>query len=159
MNGSILLAGASLLAVLLWWGSRRRPQALLASTDTQAVAALNRAQIEWVQQQAGGAAGAGARGATLPLPGDARQRRALVLHLQAQLAAEQPQRLAAMQQACAWGDRLTLPLLQRGMRDVDPAVRLQAARGMERFRGRTTVAATGPSSRPQPLPRNVARTR
>jgi hypothetical protein len=144
---------------LLWWSGRRRPVVLLASTDTQAVAALNRAQIERVQQQAEVAAGRGASAPGLPQPSDARQRRQFLLHLQAQLAADQPQRLAAMRQARAWGDRACLPLVQRGMRDVDPAVCLEAARAMARFRGRTTAAPIGLVAPPQPLPRNVARTR
>jgi len=157
MNGSILLAGAPLLAVWLWWASRRRSPALLSSIDTSQVAALNRAQIELVQQlaQAQPRLGCG----DWPLPTDARQRRLFLARLQAQLAADQPQRLAAMRQARAWGHAAALPLLRRGLRDVHPAVCLEAARALERFRGRTSLAEASVSAAVQRLPRNVARTR
>jgi HEAT repeat protein len=69
-------------------------------------------------------------------------------------------RLEALRQARAWGDRATVPLLLRGLRDCDPAVVREATLAMERFRGRT--AAVGVTQAPPaglPLPRNVARTR
>jgi hypothetical protein len=159
MNGSFLAAGASLLAVLLWWGSRRRPPALLPSTDAHAVAALNRAQIALVQQEAtaGRSPGAPERRAPALLPrrGDARQGRQFLEQLRSQLAGDRHDRLAAMQQARLWGDRSTLPLLHRGLRDVDPAVCHEACLAMDRFRGRTAAAQlTAPPLRP-----NVARTR
>ncbi len=103
----------------------------------------------------------------MPLPKGAVQRAVLLRQLSLQLAGDAPQRLAAIDAAGRLGGRLTLPLLQRGLRDVDPQVVLRAAQAMERFRGRTaagpcsagpqSVVALSPSSRP--LPRNVARTR
>ena len=41
---------ASLLGLVLWLLTRRQPRTLLRSTDTAAVAALNRAQIELVSR-------------------------------------------------------------------------------------------------------------
>jgi hypothetical protein len=156
MNGSFLAAGASLLAVLLWLSSRRRPSALLQSTDTHAVAALNRAQIALVQQEA--TADRSPERSTpvqLPRSGDIRQRRQFLEQLRCQLAGDRHDRLAAMQQARLWGDRSTLPLLHRGLRDVDPAVCHEACLAMERFRGRTAAAQLAA----QPVRPNVARTR
>ena len=67
-------------------------------------------------------------------------------------------RLGAIQAAHLWGDRLTLPLLRRGLRDPDPAVVQAAAKAIERFRGRPSPAAVRGPQRAA-LPRNVARTR
>ena len=146
-----LLAAFSLVSVLVWLLSRRRPPALLASTDASAVAALNRVQISLVRErpnappppeQTAPDANAAAPPA-LPAPGDGRGSSLLLLRLQRQLHGDNAERLAAVIQAVAWGDRRTLPLLQRGLRDVDPAVVRVAARGMAAFRGRCASGVTG----------------
>lgn len=164
MPPSLLAAVAALVAALLWVSVRRRPS-LAASFDSQAIAALNRAQIALV---AGGSEPAPltepaqAQGGCLPLPATARERQLFLLALTRQLAGDAPQRLAAIEAASAWGQRASLPLLARGLRDVNPAVVQAAARAMERFRGRTCGAlltAQTASPHPLPLPRNVARTR
>jgi hypothetical protein len=144
-----LLAALSLVSVLAWLLSRRRPPALLASTDASAVATLNRVQISLVrerlnaspppQDQAAPSANPAASPA-LPAPGDGRGRSLLLLRLQRQLHGDNAERLAAVIQAVAWGDRRSLPLLQRGLRDVDPAVVRVAARGMAAFRGRSDAS-------------------
>jgi hypothetical protein len=164
MNGSLLAAAAGLLSMLLWLASRRRPAPLLASTSTAAVAALNRAQLSLVHQPPELPHPAvGADQQPLPPRGDARQRRLLFARLQTQLGGDQPQRLAAMRQARRWGDPAVLPLLRRGLRDVDLAVCAEAARAVERFRGRPATVGSAPGAMPAPaqlpLPRNVARTR
>ena len=159
MQPSILAAFGSLLAVLLWWSSRRRPAPLLSSTDTQAVAALNRAQIALVQQGASAAASARAAAVVLPAPGDARARQALLARLRADLSGDPRLRRAAIELASHWGDRATLPLLQRGLRDVDPAVVQVAAMAMQRFRGRSAAPYSSADQALAPLPRNVVRTR
>ncbi len=152
------LAALSLVSVLAWLLSRRRPTALLASTDASAVAALNRVQISLVrerlnapppQDQAAPSANPAAPPA-LPAPGDGRGRSLLLRRLQRQLHGDNAERLAAVIQAVAWGDRRTLPLLQRGLRDVDPAVVRVAARGMAAFRGRSD--ASGALAAPAGLP-------
>jgi hypothetical protein len=146
-----LLAAFSLVSVLAWLLSRRRPPALLASTDASAVAALNRVQISLVRErpnappppeQTAPDANAAAPPA-LPAPGDGRGSSLLLLRLQRQLHGDNAERLAAVIQAVAWGDRRTLPLLQRGLRDVDPAVVRVAARGMAAFRGRSASGVAG----------------
>ena len=158
------LAALSLVSVLAWLLSRRRPTALLASTDASAVAALNRVQISLVserfnaspppQDQAAPDANAAAPPA-LPAPGDGRGSSLLLLRLQRQLHGDNAERLAAVIQAVAWGDRRTLPLLQRGLRDVDPAVVLVAAQGMAAFRGRSASGVVGAPAG-LPLPANAA---
>ena len=180
MHPSLLAGCAALVAASLWLLARRRPPSSSALLDGSAVAELNRAQIGLVAAAAAGAAGnassaelAGTPSASAqPLPRGAAQRAALLRQLSLQMAGDGPQRLAAIDTAGRLGGRFTLPLLQRGLRDVDPQVVLRSAQAMERFRGRTAampsgavpqavaaqlVAAELPSSRP--LPRNVARTR
>ena len=158
MHPSLLAGSAAVLVALYWVLARRRPS-LTATIDTQAIAALNRAQIALM---------APAQAASepslqpvpcldglVPLPATARERAAFRHRLAEQLAGDSAQRLAAMEAARRWGTRQSLPLLYRGLRDVDPAVVLAAAQAMERFRGRSS---TRPAL-PQALPRNVARTR
>ena len=162
-----------MVSVLAWLLSRRRPTALLASTDASAVAALNRVQISLVrerlnapppQDQAAPSANPAAPPA-LPAPGDGRGSSLLLLRLQRQRHGDNAERLAAVIHAVAWGDRRTLPLLQRGLRDVDPAVVRVAARGMAAFRGRSASGAlAAPAGLPLPalqfpglpLPANAA---
>jgi HEAT repeat protein len=156
---------AAVLTATCLLGRRRVP--LLRDLDTSAVAALNRAQIALVQ--AGGAGTAPANPARL-IPRSARSvprpaappvasaagRAAYRAQLEAWFRGDGASRLQAIEAAHRWGDRLTLPLLRRGLRDPDPAVMRAAAAAIERFRGRP-----GPAASPQraPLPRRVSRTR
>lgn len=160
MNPSVLGGGAALLLVLAWLITRRKPVTVLRSTDASAVAALNRAQIARVAPVAPAdesvaasvATAATAANPTLPAAGDARGRATLLRTLRRQLQGSTPERLAAMRTAAGWGDRAVLPLLRRGLRDVDPQVVLAAAAGMASFRGRSAAPV-------QPAPRRVSRTR
>jgi hypothetical protein len=163
MNTQSVGALAAFLAVLIWVVSRRKPTPF-ASLDASAVAALNRAQISLVQlnlvgpnDELSSATSSSTKSARWALPVDLREQAAFLKGLQAQLAGDTGERLAAMQAARAWGHRATLPLLKRGLRDSNPAVVLEAAQAMERFRGRCTPVG---SPNPQPrLPRNAALTR
>jgi hypothetical protein len=163
MNTQSVGALAAFLAVLIWVVSRRKPTPF-ASLDASAVAALNRAQISLVQlnlvdpnDELSSATSSSTKSARRALPVDLREQAAFLKGLQAQLAGDTGERLAAMQAARAWGHRATLPLLKRGLRDSNPAVVLEAAQAMERFRGRCTPVG---SPKPQPrLPRNAALTR
>ena len=158
MNTQSVGALAAFLAVLIWVVSRRKPTPF-ASLDASAVAALNRAQISLVQHNAEllSASSSSAAAASWALPADPREQAAFLKSLHAQLAGDTGERLAAMQAARAWGHRATLPLLKRGLRDSNLEVVLEAARAMERFRGRCTPVV---SPKPQPrLPRNAALTR
>jgi HEAT repeat protein len=56
-----------------------------------------------------------------------------------------------------WGHRAALPLIQRGLRDSDPAVVALAASAMGRFRGRSAAIQT--TTQAVKPPRNVSRTR
>jgi hypothetical protein len=163
MNTQSVGALAAFLAVLIWVVSRRKPTPF-ASLDASAVAALNRAQISLVQlnlvgpnDELSSTTSSSTKSARWALPVDLREQAAFLKGLQAQLAGDTGERLAAMQAARAWGHRATLPLLKRGLRDSNPAVVLEAAQAMERFRGRCTPVG---SPKPQPrLPRNAALTR
>ncbi|MBD2422370.1 HEAT repeat domain-containing protein [Cyanobium sp. FACHB-13342] len=158
MHPSLLAGSAAVLVALYWVLARRRPS-VAATIDTQAIAALNRAQIA-LMAPAPAASGPSLQplpspDGLLPLPATARERAAFRQRLAEQLGGDSPQRLAAIEAARRWGGRQTLPLLYRGLRDVDPAVVFAAAQAMERFRGRST--ARPPLT--QALPRNVSRTR
>ena len=165
MPPSLLAGVAAVVAALFWLSARRRPR-LGAALVSQAFAALNRAQIALV---VGGpdpvpeaVPPAQSGGGGLTLPATARERALFLRSLTRQLAGEASQRLAAIETAGCWGHRACLPLLVRGLRDVDPAVVQAAARAMERFRGRTRgglISGHAPDLQPLPLPRNVARTR
>lgn len=163
MNTQSVGALAAFLAVLIWVVSRRKPTPF-ASLDASAVAALNRAQISLVQlnlvdpkAELSSATSSSTNSASWTLPADPREQAAFLKGLHAQLAGDTGERLAAMQAARAWGHRATLPLLNRGLRDSNLAVVLEAAQAMERFRGRCTPVG---SPKPQPrLPRNAALTR
>lgn len=89
-------------------------------------------------------------------PHDARSRAALLHQLQADYAAAGVARRRALARCVAWGDRATLPLVQRGLRDADPVVAGLAARAMEAFRGRSQAPAA--AAQPLRLVRNVSRT-
>ena len=163
MNTQSVGALAAFLAVLIWVGSRRKPTPF-ASLDASAVAALNRAQISLVQlnlvdpkDELSSARSSSTNSACWDLPAAPREQAAFLKSLQAQLAGDTGERLAAMQAARAWGHRATLPLLKRGLRDSSLEVVLEAAQAMERFRGRCTPVV---SPKPQPrFPRNAALTR
>ena len=174
--GSSILGGAAALLLLLYWTLRRRnPPVLLRSTDASAVASLNRAQIALLRARPGDSGGVGdpsagpahapsarldpdcMEAAPIPPAGDARQRAQLKAHLERQLCGDGPQRLQAMRTARRWGHPAALPVLRRGLRDVDPNVVLEAARGLDRFRRCPAAAAV--ASPQLPLPRNVSRTR
>ena len=98
----------------------------------------------------------GAEQLHLQPPQDARSRAALLHQLQADYAAAGVARRRALARCVAWGDRATLPLVQRGLRDADPVVAGLAARAMEAFRGRSQAPAE--AAQPLRLPRNVSRT-
>jgi hypothetical protein len=160
------LSGAALAAVIavLWLLGRPRTT-ILRSTDTSAIAALNRSQMTLVQGSGGGpaataaAAHAAADTPALPAASDLRGRRQLLLHLERQFQAGGSERQRAMATCAAWGHRAALPLIQRGLRDGDPRVTQLAAAAMERFRGRSAAAPGTPAQPAAKAPRNVSRTR
>ncbi|MEB3321343.1 MAG: HEAT repeat domain-containing protein [Synechococcaceae cyanobacterium] len=182
MNPSFLAAiAASVLAVLWLAGRRRAPFAM--TTDTRAVAALNRAQIERMHREerppadaaspgapsaapTGSPRSGGGRGTPLPLPTTARERLQFRTRLEALYRRGGDHRREAVAAARRWRHPDGLPLLRRALHDPDPAVMREAARAMEAFRGRPgtrpeqrTAGARGPAAQAEPLPRNVARMR
>ena len=163
MNPSVLGGGAALVVVLAWLITRRKPVTVLRSTDASAIAALNRAQITQVQVADDAVEAAVSASVAepfirldFPAAADARGRAALLQALSLQLQGSTSERLAAITRAARWGDRAALPLLQRGLRDVDPQVVLVASSGMEKFRGRTPGQEAVAKRSTMPLPRNAA---
>ena len=168
MSGSLLAAVAALFSLGLWLATRRRPAPRLAVSPpafTDPVEALNPPQLALLppapvpHQVRPLSVGQPAPLAPLPRAGDARQRQLLLSRLGALMAGDRSQRLAAIQQAHRWGERAVLPLLRRGLRDVDPAVCAAAAQAIERYRGRIEAVPVAAQIPQVPLPRNVARTR
>ncbi|QPN62886.1 hypothetical protein [Synechococcus sp. CBW1004] len=157
MNASIPAALLMLLLAGGWWLGRRRPRPFLRSTDTTAVADLNRAQIERMLLRTAtpseeeerdpaatgimplrpAATGAVAGVSALPLQRGERRRRLRELH--GWMRGSREQRLRALAIARGSSGREVLPLLRLGLRDPDPAVMASAAAAMERFRGRTAA--------------------
>lgn len=176
MNPSLLGVLAAVVVATGLWITGRRPRPLLKSTDAHDVAALNRAQntLVWEARQAPPVAaleddspglepGSDGWSPRRPLPAlpaarlTAAERLAWLGELRRHERAGGAQRLAAMRRARSWGVREVVPLLRRGLRDMDPAVVREAALGMEAFRGRPGPAA--PAVQAPAAPRNVARTR
>ena len=161
---------ASLLALVLWLTTRRQPRALLRSTDTSAVAALNRAQLVHRAEAnvepppADSAALAGATPAAAaqqaaealpPIPRTPVERRAYLRQLRLWAAGDSDQRLRALRSARQWSHPSLLPLLRRGLRDSDPRVMAAAAAAIAPYRGRSVSAQPAVAA----LPRRVSRTR
>ena len=136
MNISLIGVVAGVLAAGLWLAGRR-PRPLLTTTDTQGVAALNRAQntLVWEARQMLQDAPAEPEGAggvlwspqaalgTRPEPRmPAQERLTWLRELKRHYQAGGGQRLEAMRLARDWGHRDVLPLLQQGLRDPDPRV-------------------------------------
>jgi hypothetical protein len=171
MNTSLIGVVAVVLAAGLWLAGRR-PRPLLTTTDTQGVAALNRAQntLVWEARQTLQDAPANLEGGarlwtpqtalgTRPEPRmPAHERHTWLRELKRHYQAGGGQRLEAMRLARAWAHRDVLPLLRQGLRDPDPRVMREAALAMEAFRGRPIPRPTW-SQAPAAAPRKVARTR
>ena len=158
------LSGAAIAAVIaVCWLLGRPRRTILRSTDTTAVAALNRGQMERLierptpEQTAVAGPSAAEATAMAAWPRDARERGQLLRNLEQRFASAGDARRQAMALAATWGDRAALPLIRRGLRDSDPAVVALAAEAMESFRGRTTPGA--PVQPDAKAPRNVSRTR
>lgn len=167
---------AALLMLLLaggWLLGRRRARPFLRSTNSAAVAELNRSQIDRLKvcqassdppsaaapeaisavtspSIAAAVAGSPPAGgpeappAAFPLVAGGRPRRRI--QLQAWMRGSREQRLQALDIARQSERREALPLLRLGLRDPDPAVMAAAAAAMVRFRGRS--AADGLQQRP-----------
>ncbi|NDD68123.1 MAG: HEAT repeat domain-containing protein [Synechococcaceae bacterium WB9_4xC_028] len=148
--------GAAIVLALLLWGMGRRPRkTLLRSTDAAAVAALNRAQVELVQQAQAELEPVGLDGEPWSPPSTTAERLTLETELRRLISGDPEQRLEAVRLAALWGHRAGLPVLRRGLRDPDPRIVEAAAAAMERHRGapgRRSVQLARP-------PRNVARMR
>lgn len=154
------LSAGVVVAVLsaLWLLGRPRPRRLL-STDTSAVAALNRAQVALVLP--GEAEPSIPATAALPdplwaPPTSPQDRLRLQRQLNSWWQSGPSGRKRAIEACDAWGHPSVLPWLRRGLRDADASVVALAAEAIAPYRGRLR----GPAAPPQRarLPRNVART-
>jgi hypothetical protein len=154
MNTPLALA-ASLLAVVLWLVSRRRPQLQQPAVRHSSAAGVAVSQVlaNAVVPSTRPPAlvpGSSCAGAVSRL-----SRARLLSQSRAALVASPSERINAMQQLAASADRAVLPLLMRGLRDPHPGVVLAAAQAMERFRGRTSAVVAAKSKMPLKLPRNA----
>ena len=160
----LIAGGAAFVLVLVLWGLGRRPsKTILRSTDAGMVAAINRAQLGRVDSGLD-------NGAPSPEPiadaADVQQvwqrpsseAQAIALRKRLRDSFNQghpDERLRAIQIACEWGHRSTVPLLRRGLRDVDARIVQLSAAAIEPHRG---APAPAPAQSVRP-PRNVARMR
>jgi hypothetical protein len=170
---------AALLMLLLaggWLLGRRRARPYLRSTNTAAVAELNRSQIDRLKVRqassdppsapapegisavtspsiasieaaaAGSPPAGGLEAPPAAFPLVADGRPRRLIQLQAWMRGSREQRLQALDIARQCDRREALPLLRLGLRDPDPAVMAAAAAAMVRFRGRSV--ADGLQQRP-----------
>jgi hypothetical protein len=153
------MTGVVIAAVLAacWLLGRPRPK-LLSSTDTAAVAALNRGQMELVLADPAAAATLPSAPVDQSWPRDARGRQQLLAQLEQHYRAGGQARQSAMAACLAWNNRAALPLIRRGLRDTDTQVVALAAQAMERFRGRSS-APLAVVLQAAKRPRNVSRMR
>lgn len=156
MNAFFVAIPAGLVALFLVL--KGRPvKPLLARTDVDDIAALNRQQLSLVLE-ADPLAESPHEPAQAPnwaTPTTERERLALMQQLTQAMNAGPEDRLQAVLRADDWGASAVLPILRRGLRDSDARVMEAAASAMQRFRG----AAKRPQPQAAPLPRNVARMR
>lgn len=144
-----LALGASLLAVLIWLISRRRPQLSAPSTDRLA-GGLGSSAVARVLSPTPPAAAPAALPVAAAAPAGRRLQR--LRQLTVSMGRDPGSRLAVMQELQVQPDRRALPLIKRGLRDSNPAVVLAAASAINAFRGRPAAA---PADQPR-LPRNAA---
>ena len=148
-----LAISASVLAIVLWLATRRRP--LWSSNAPAAPAVLDRSAL--VVTATGQAAVSDAQPASGPMhPGlNQQNRRQRLLGLSAQLNGSPEQRLLALVQLSGWSDRSVLPLLRRALRDPNLKVVGAAAAAMEPYRISSGVGLRQPAPGRRRLPRNA----
>ncbi|MFZ9621646.1 MAG: hypothetical protein ACO289_10630 [Prochlorococcaceae cyanobacterium] len=145
-----LALGASLLAVLIWLISRRRPQLSMQPADRLAGASRSPAIARVLGATSPATAPTALPGGVQQAPVQRRLQR--LRQLSVAMTKDPGSRLAVMQQLQVQPDRSALPLIKRGLRDSNPAVVLAAASAINVFRGRSAAA---PVDQPR-LPRNAA---
>jgi|GEM_PF-2800855 len=147
-----LALGASLLAVLIWLISRRRPQLSAQPSDrlTGGGCSSPLARVLSVTPPAAAPSGPLAKPVAAAAPAGRRLQR--LRQLSVSMGKDPGSRLAVMQELQVQPDRRALTLIKRGLRDSNPAVVLAAASAINAFRGRPAPA---PADQPR-LPRNAA---
>ena len=148
-------AAAVVLTAVLVAVSRRPGKTVLRSTDVSRVVALNRAQMELVQQAVAAVEASRESDGAWTLPATTAERLSLERCLRQAMRSGPDQRLEAVIVAGEWGHRSVLDLLRRGLRDSDSRVVEAAASALENRRG----AARPPAPQVARPPRNVARMR
>ena len=163
MTQALSAAAIAAAVAACWLLGRPRPK-IMRSTDTSAVAALNRSRMALVlprendPSEPGDAGPANTEAIPLPAAADRRGRRQLISQLEQLFQAGGEQRRRALAVCAAWRHRDTLPLLRRGLRDSDCQVAAMAAEAMVQFRGRSAAPAAAMAAQAKP-PGNVSRTR
>lgn len=144
---------ASLLAILLWLLSRRRPlcssQAGSASAAAESLTLVLPPRVQ--------ASVPGATPVAAPSCGGLIQlnRRQRMLALAAQLSGPTDQRLLALAQLTGSTDRSVLPLLRRALRDPDLKVMGAAAAAIDPYRSGSAAGSRQPTAARRRLPRNA----
>lgn len=145
---------ASVLAIVLWLLSRRRPGWTPAAPASPARADRSALVVASARQTPASD--------TPPLVGPTRpglspqNRRQRLLGLGAQLNGSPEQRLLALVQLAGWGDRSALPLLRRALRDPDLKVMGAAAAAIEPYRASPAKVGRQSAAPRRRLPRNAA---
>ncbi|MFM1813212.1 MAG: hypothetical protein RLZZ336_2150 [Cyanobacteriota bacterium] len=149
-----LAISASVLAIVLWLVSRRRP--LWSSQTPASPAALDRsALVVTARSQSWLADSRSSSGSARPGLNQLNRRQRL-LGLSAQLNGAPEQRLLALVQLSGTADRSVLPLLRRALRDPDLKVMAAAAAAIGPYRACPAKGVRQPAAARQRLPRNAA---
>ncbi len=148
-----LAISASVLAIVLWLVSRRRP--LWSSQAPAGSAALDHAAL--VVTPARQSAVVDTQSLAGPIrPGLGQlNRRQRLLGLSAQLNGSPEQRLLALVQLSGRADRSVLPLLRRALRDPDLKVMGAAAAAIEPYRASPAKVGRQSAAARRRLPRNA----
>ena len=155
-----LAISASVLALLLWLLTRRRPFGAGADVlvaPPQSSGLVVRSSVAAVVETS--RALASPQGVAMGCCAPSLSRPQLLLGLSSQLKGTPEQRLLAVAQLAGWRDRAVLPLLHRALRDPHPPVAEAAAAAIASYRGWSTPGDRVPPGRAasrQRLPRNAA---
>ena len=152
----ILAAGAALILAFTLWGFGKKPKKLFRARLPED---LPLSQLSLVQPLFTAVndsfkpnqleLGAG-------LPNTSQQRILRLKHLKKLISCGPEERLIAVELATVWGDSSVIPILKRGLRDMDSRVVIKSAEGISKFRSSFKPGLKKPL---KVYPRNISRMR
>ncbi|WP_269621863.1 HEAT repeat domain-containing protein [Prochlorococcus marinus] len=149
-------AGAALVLAFTLWGFGKKPKNLFRTRDPEGLAlsqvSLVEPSLTAVKNQS--------RSKQLELndylPNKSQQRILLLKQLKKLISCGPDERLLAVQLASEWGHPSVIPILKRGLRDIDSRVVIKSAEGIAKFRGSSKTVLQKPL---KSYPLNISRMR